>query len=326
MKDSSCGVLAGLLAGLLVLMLAGCGSTDSTPQRLADPTNQLPQHFNWGAYNLYRYEPGPNGRWIKIVSLGILQETPVLGDRPVLLTHGLGGSIRNDQLVPMAQNLFDNNLASSVFGFEYDTQDGIAANGVFYRQALGLLNSSGPPGLNWTLICHSMGGLVARAALQAGPLPIAASGNRFITLGTPHLGSPMAGAVQNAGVAAQAAVIFQLDQGGFTNADGNPSEVDLLSQGFTDLRTDSLFLAALNVDMGNHPQARFFTVAGTDEGNLREVNDLLGVTTDDGLVTVASANPAALGAVDSGLAPVSHTELDMDAATVFPLIRRFMGE
>lgn len=316
-----------LVVGLAFLMFAGYGCSGdggATSQALADPANQLPRHVNWGSYNLYRYEPGANGQWIKIVALGNVQELPPLGDRPVLLTHGWGGSIRNNLMIPLAQDLFDNNLASSVFGFEYDSQDGITANGVFYRQAVDFLSSNGPAGLNWTLINHSMGGLVARAALQNGPLPIAATGNRVITLGTPHLGSPVANTVQGTDAATQSLIIVHLDQGGFMNADGNPSEVDLNSQGFTDLRTDSQFLVNLNFEMANHPQYRAFNIAGTDKAGLQEANDALRVTTDDGLVTLASANPIDLAAAGSGTAPVTHTRLKEDPVTVFPLIRQFM--
>lgn len=319
------GVLARLVVGLLLLMSASSGcSGEGTSQALADPTDQLPTHVAWGSYNLYRYEPGPGGQWIKIVDLGVLQEMALLGDRPVLLTHGWGGSIRNNLMVPLAQDLFDKGLATSVFGFEYDSQDGITANGRFYREAVDLLSSFGPADQNWTLINHSMGGLVARAALQNGPLPIAAVGNRLITLGTPHFGSPVANAVQNADAATQSLVLIHLDQGGFMNSDGNPCEADLQSQGFTDLRTDSQFLIDLNFEMANHPQARIFTIGGTEKGGLQQANDALGVTTDDGLVTLASANPIEIAAAGSGTAPVTHTALKSDEGTVFPLIREFM--
>ncbi len=318
-------VLAGLLVSFLLLGLVGYGCSGSgTAQALADPANQLPHHINWGSYNLYRYQPGTEGGWVRIVNLGVLEESPLLGDRPVLMTHGWGGSIRNNRMASLAQDLFDHGLASSVFGFEYDSQDGILANGVFYRQALDLLSSFGPGALNWTTISHSMGGLVARAALQGDSLPIAATGNRFITLGTPHLGTPVADAVQGADAATQSLVLFHLDQGGFMNSDGNPSEVDLDSQGLTDLRTDSEFLANLNLTIGIHPQARFFTLAGTELGSMEQVNIALGVTTDDGLVTLESANPIEIVAAGSGTAPVTHTELPSDQTTVFPLIRQFM--
>lgn len=325
-KRPAWAALTRLVLGVLMLVTAGSGcSGGNTAQVVADPTNQLPKHVNWGSYNLYRFEPGPNGQWIKVVDMGNLQELSLLGERPVMLIHGWGGSIRNDLMIPLAQDLFDNGLATSVFGFEYDSQDAISANGVFLHQALDLLTSGLPP-LTWTFINHSMGGLVARAALQNGPLPIADTGNRLITLGTPHLGSPVADAIQNADNATQSLIIVHLDQGGFTNAEGNPSEVDLRSQGFTDLRTDSQFLINLNFEMNNHPQARIFTIAGTDVGNLAEANGLLGVETDDGLVTVASANPVEIGAAGSGTAPVTHTALKSDAVTVFPLIREFMQQ
>lgn len=292
---------------------------------LADPTDQLPAHEFWNSYNLYRYEQGAPGRWIAFVERGRMVNTPpLIGDRPVLMTHGLGGSIRNNRYLPLAQNLIDNALATSIIGFEYDSQDRIETNGRFLRQAIELLNAPTTP---ISIIAHSMGGLVARSAIQAGPLPVAASGNRLITLGTPHLGSPVAEAIQiSEDLALRTALIAALNQGGFVNADLNPSEVSVLAPGFTDLRPDSQFLAALNAQIGDHPQFDYYTIAGTNRGQLGMVNDLLRVQTDDGLVTVESANALDLGALGSGTAPVTHTELTLDEGTVFGLIRAFLRQ
>jgi hypothetical protein len=144
-------------------------------------------------------------------------------------------------------------------------------------------------------------------------------------LGTPHFGSPLANALQQStDVVTIAAVIAILDQGGFNNANGNPCQVDFMSPGFTDLRTDSAFLANLNANIGVHPQVRAFTIAGTSLGEFQDVDQALGVTTDDGLVTVASANPPALGPVASGTAPVDHIQLPLDTVTTFPLVRSYL--
>ena len=307
---------------LALLIPLGCGgSSDSTVSSLTDPTNQLPVHQNWNSYNLYNYQQATG--WTKVITLGqVVNALPTLGDRPVLITHGLGGSIRSAQFSAMAQNLFDNQLATSVLGFEYDSQDSIAHNGFFFTQALNLLNPGvGRP--SWNFIGHSMGGLVNRVAFQNGSLPIAAQGNRVVTVGTPHFGSPMANAVQNSGdVATRSALVSVLNQGGFVNPDGNPSEVSLECQGITDLRTDSIFLADLNGNIANHAQVDYYTVAGTYRGDFQRVNDLLGVTTDDGFVTILSANPPQLGALGAGLTASTHTELIQDTET-FRLIRQF---
>ena len=315
------------MIALLALFVVGCGGdVNSNAQDLADPTNQLTPHVNWNSYNLYRYEPGTTGTWTKIVALGQLQGTlPALGTNPVLLTHGYGGSIRNNKLIPLAQDLIGNGLASIVLGFEYDSQDSIVNNGGFYTQALQLLNPNGSPTLTWAFISHSMGGLVVRSAVLGSTLPIATTGNRLITLGTPHLGSPVANAAQDSqDVPTRAAIITELSQGGFVNADGNPCQVSLDAQGFTDLRTDSAFLSSLNGNIGVHPQINTFTIAGTQTGEYQAINDLLKVTTDDGMVTITSANPSALNSLGTGTAPVDHTQLTIDTATTFPLIRAFL--
>ncbi len=223
----------------------------------------------------------------------------------------------------LAQNLVDTQLATNILGFEYDSQDSVAGTGGFFTQAMQTLNP-GATRLTWGLIGHSMGGLVIRQAIQTGTLPIAATGNRAITLGTPHFGSPVANAVQNTGdLFLRSTVITALNQGGFINSDGNPSEVNIDSQGFTDLRTDSLFLGALNGNIASHAQVNYFTVAGTSRGDFQRVNDLLGVTTDDGIVTLASANPPQLGALSSGTVPTTHTLIITDVET-FRLVRQFM--
>ena len=51
---------------------------------------------------------------------------------------------------------------------------------------------------------------------------------------------------------------------------------------------------------------------------------LLGVSTDDGLVTLASASPTSLGILTSSTAPVDHTSLTTDPVTTFPLVRGFL--
>lgn len=299
--------------------------SDLTPELVADPTRQLPPHQLWNSYNVYRYDPGTGG-WNPVISQGVLVvgALPDLGNRPALIVHGLGGSIRHNQFSPMAQDLLDNGLATLVLGFEYDSQDSIARNGNFFTQALNAL-TPGPERRTWALIGHSMGGLVIRSAVQAGVLPIAASGNRVITLGTPHFGSPVANAVQSADFFLQSAVVALLNQGGFVNADGNPSQVSLNAQGITDLRTDSAFLGFLNGNINNHAQVVYFTIAGTRRGEFQTANDLLGVHTDDGLVTITSASPPQLNPQGTGLAPSTHTSMTRDG-NVFALIRQFLNQ
>lgn len=318
--------LSGLILSLVAVCLVGCGDlSDAVLQNLADPTGQLPPHVNWGSYNLYRYQSGAPGRWIKIVSLGQMQMATPIGLKPVMMLHGLGSSIRNERLSPLAQNLIDNGLASDIFGFEYDTQDSIAFNGTQLTRALNLLNpGANPP--TWSFVVHGMGGLVTRSAVQSFTLPMAASGNRVISLATPHQGSPVADAVQTTSDApTRLAVINRLSQDGFTNADGNPCQVSVLSQGFSDLRASSSFLQNLNDNVNNHAQVNYFTLAGNVKGSqYQSINDLLKVSTDDGFVTIDSANFISLGALGSRIVASNHTDITQDATNTFPAVRAFL--
>ena len=262
-----------LLICLMAMCTLGCGSSSDTANGLADPTNQLPFHQNWNSYNLYRFDAN-SGNWIKIVNLGATVDAiPALGLHPAILVHGLGSSIRNNTLTPLAQDLLSHNAATVVFGFEYDTLDGIAHNSTFFTQALQLLNPGQTHPL-WSMLGHSMGGLVIRASVQGNTLPIGTL-SKVVTIATPHFGSPVANAVQGANSVNQALLVTVLNQGGFTNSDGNPSEVPLSSQGITDLRTDSVFLGLLNNagNIANHPQVNYYTLAGTDKGGFNNVNN-----------------------------------------------------
>jgi hypothetical protein len=322
-----------ILFGMLTLSAVGCGNENSLANAIADPTGQLPAHVSWNSYNLYSFTPalaGSVGSWHKVISLGQVVDTlPAPGANPVLFTHGLGGSIKSSDFAPLAQYLFDNNLASSAIGFEYDSEDGVTKNGTFLTTAMQTVVGPTSSPATWAMIGHSMGGLVVRSAIESSQLPIAATSNRVITMGTPHLGAPVVNAIQSTtSLPEQVVVIAGLDQeGGFTNADGNPSQVDLNSPGFSDLRTDSPVIAALNANVANNQdEVIYYTIAGTRRDGLQAIDDLLGVQADDGLVNVDSANWVGLGAAASGTAPKDHLELTSDEVTVFPLVRTYLTQ
>lgn len=88
-----------------------------------------------------------------------------------------------------------------VIGFGYDwRQDNLTATGPALQNFLQYLTQTGSTVDKITLIGHSMGGLVSRAYLESiGPnsknpqdAKILAMVDQLITLGTPHLGAPMA--------------------------------------------------------------------------------------------------------------------------------------
>lgn len=131
-------------------------------------------------HGVRRYEPALDA-WVRV---GADEQ---LGERVVLLIHGLDepGGIW-DQLAPaLAQD------GHTVLRFDYANDQAVTMSADEFGFALGQLEVHGVRELD--LVCHSMGGLVARDWLTrdgygAGSLRV----ETMITLGTPHGGSPWA--------------------------------------------------------------------------------------------------------------------------------------
>lgn len=115
-----------------------------------------------------------------------------LGARVVMLIHGLDepGDIWQDLAPALAQ------AGHTVLQFEYPNDQPIADSAELLDEAMVTLHERGVTTLD--MVCHSMGGLVARDALTRPSMidPARAQARpaveRLITLGTPHLGSPWA--------------------------------------------------------------------------------------------------------------------------------------
>jgi pimeloyl-ACP methyl ester carboxylesterase len=112
-------------------------------------------------------------------------------DRLVVLVHGLDepGTIWDD----LAPALLE--AGHEVARFEYPNDDSIASSAEFFGAHLRKLRESGTTRVD--IICHSMGGLVARDvltrdSLYADPIDTYPLVERFITIGTPNHGSPWA--------------------------------------------------------------------------------------------------------------------------------------
>jgi pimeloyl-ACP methyl ester carboxylesterase len=133
------------------------------------------------ALGLRVYVPGAGGegRWADIEG--------ELGDRVVVLVHGLDepGGIWDDLAPALAGE------GHVVVRFEYPNDQAIALSGASLLGGFGELSERGVERLD--LVCHSMGGLVARDALTRDGFGKTGLGvEHLVTIGTPHGGSPWA--------------------------------------------------------------------------------------------------------------------------------------
>lgn len=316
------------MVSLLCLLLPGCGGSDNVFSNTFNSVSQAVtrvRHVEWDDYNLYQYQ---NGQWTPIISQGsIINGIPNVGDRPAIILHGLGSDIASGSFNEIATGLQQSG-ATAVLGFEYDTLDGIGDNGNLFIEAFTLLTEENP-GLTWRIAAHSMGTLVARVAMEGGiPFDIAPSGNRAVLVAGPHLGSEVADEVQARPNIFQEVLQLLVLNGKmeFRNADGARVSVSGQERGFTDLRTDSVFLANQNFEAANkHPQFEYRTIAGTRRGaDYETLNRLLGVFEDDGVVDVSSANAAVIGQVQIAVGNADHSTIVRNDAAVVQILQ-FLG-
>lgn len=282
-----------------------------------------PPHQAWGTWNGYVFQPAPQGgtgTFSQIIAQGRLiggAQLPNLGARPVVYLHGLGSSIRGGTFNASAQYQWENSGATCILGFEYDTLDAVQSNGVYLAQALNLFasNASTPP--NWSIVAHSMGTLVTRSAIeQPGPAVEVGAHNRAVLMCGPHLGSPLVNHLQDRNVMGdlltEASINKQMD---FFNVNGERCSVANNEAGLNNLRTDSPYLAALNVNAANHhPHFAYFTMAGNKvktDSLMYLVYLLFGIKLDDGVVDVASANFSGLGQLQASVLPFDHLSVNI---------------
>lgn len=272
-----------------------------------------PGYQVWNSYNGYAFERDPQGQLQlrQFVAGGsLVGSLPALGSRPLMLVHGLGDNVRDDpRWLNLARRFLDSGTATGVVAFEYDTQDSVARNGQLLRQFYQLVGA----GMRWRHVAHSMGSLVSRACFeQGGSLPLAASGNRAFFLCGPHLGTPVVPVLQgNLSVAKRFLRYLVLNEVLiFRNQDGSLCDVEVSRPGFTDLGPGSAFLQQLNQDAANHhAQVVYATLGGTSRGLDYTLLDLvLGVSPDDGLVFLNSANFSGLSSQLSTTAAVDHSQ------------------
>lgn len=303
-----------LLALLSLFLVAGCGdsSEDSTAtqQPGEQPSGGRQAHVNWNSYNLYQFQ---NGTWTQLIARGeLVGALPALGERPVVIVHGLGSEIFNNRFNALATGMQQSG-ATAIFGFEYDSLDSVAKNGGFFLDAMSLLAEQ-TPGTTWRIAAHSMGALVVRSALESQvPLNVAPTGNRAVLIAGPHTGSEVVEQLQDRNDLLGEALGDLVINGRleFRNVDRSPVAVSGTEQGFTDLRRDSGFLANLNFEAANkHPQFAYLTLAGDARSTDYEtLNRVMGVFADDGLVNVDSANAPVIGAINSAVLDFDHSAI-----------------
>ena len=104
---------------------------------------------------------------------------PSMG-QPVIFVHGMTGSSKewDEMLNKLDTNFFNKH---EVWLFQYKWETNIQENGKILYDSI-IANRVQNP----IIVCHSMGGLVARAYVSAG-----GEIEKLVTLGTPHLGSPL---------------------------------------------------------------------------------------------------------------------------------------
>jgi hypothetical protein len=140
----------------------------------------------------FRHQGGP----LPLTRAGIAARLPAAGGRLLVLVHGLCMNDRqwrhqgHDHGEALARE-----LGYTPVHLHYNTGRRIAANGADFAELLEQLIQAWPvPVQELSLLCHSMGGLVARSALDVSEregLAWSELPKRIVFLGTPHHGAPL---------------------------------------------------------------------------------------------------------------------------------------
>lgn len=309
-----------LFIAVLLFSLPGCG--DFVDNLGTETSSRIP-HLSWNSYNLYQYS---NGGWQLLVDLGRpTGPVPALGERPVVILHGLGDRIIGP-FDGLALNLLANG-ATTVFAFEYDSLDPVEKNGAFFGEALDFLTTRETQ-KSFRFVAHSLGCLVARHQFESGEtFDMALTGNQVSLVAGPHEGSPVATELSSMDPSlAQAAVAGLVLNGQllFFNSNGIPIKVMGDEPVFAQLVPGSEFLRSLNDGATHrHPQFIYKTMAGDERGLDYEVfAQLIGVFADDGIVDVESANSPVVGQVMTVVAPYDHSSIILSQAAQLVILQQ----
>jgi pimeloyl-ACP methyl ester carboxylesterase len=281
-----------------------------------------PDHVDWPSYNLYVFQ---NGSFQKFVDQGQTVGTvPTLGNRPLMVVHGLGSDIPNFQSTAAA---LGPGGFTSIIGYEYDTLSGIATTGPRLRDAYNLVQGGQTP--DWHHLAHSMGCVVSRQGFETGG-PLSYNSNNVVFAAGPHLGSMVVNDLQGNNSTFEqfitSLVVNNLME--FSNADGTPCQVNITDAGFNDLAVGASALQTLNTGAAqNHPKETYRTLGGNDRGvAFTAVDAIIGTYMDDGFVDLSSANPgSAIGALESQSVPDNHLNITTDPAGGLTVILEYLG-
>ena len=194
-----------------------------------------------------------------------------------------------------------------IWTFGYNSSYSIDKNASELSQALANYTN----GSKVKIVAHSMGGLVSRSMMElyGGSKYV----KRLVTLGTPHLGSPL-GALRN--------VIGNFVK--FGQSDAYLQDYNMNTQGFRDLQDNSIFIQKMkNLD---RPPVPYYTIAAIGDGSF--VGSRLIPGPDDGVVAVTSAlgvpntKGNATFAIATGLA---HNEMLKDK-NVYNQVVKYLGD
>ena len=284
---SSLGFFALFLTVSVVIILRG-GNPVETAERAAEGVagNIIAPIESPSGYRLLALDD--EAHWTA------LSADKALPTRVVLLIHGLDepGAIFDDLAPALAQ------AGHTPLYFEYPNDQRIADSADLLHVALKLLRHRGVDRVD--LVCHSMGGLVARDCLtrdtmyagQADARDGLPDIDRWITVGTPYKGSPLAG-LRLIGEWREQAVRWA-----DSVVSGGPTPAGALADGAgeagEDLKPDSAFLTDLNT-RPLPTGAQLTVIYGVIAHGVQFAN--IGDELGDGVVPVWSAIPEGAGDV-----------------------------
>lgn len=308
------------LSGLNVSLQASADQPSSSSLLLSvvdeSGWQSRPAHVPWSSYNLYVFR---DGSFQRLVNQGTpLESLPEPGSAPLMVVHGLGSNIANFNAT--ASYLQAQGVFTQIYGFEYDTLQGLMSVGPQLDQAYASL----PAASDWSHLAHSMGTLVSRVAFEGGT-PAPYTSNRVVLAAGPHLGTPVINVLQGDLDLFDSVIRYLVinEVMDFRNADGTPCQVDITAQGFSDLAENNGTLQSLNDGAAErHPLETYHTFGGNAPGlEYDVVGVLLGVYPDDGLVPLVSANPGtAIGAASAAVVAENHSTIVDDTSLSLPLI------